>query len=263
MIKRYVLAIVMPSIFLASPPVSAQWHFSAGGGVRYATVTETDPNGRQLVREDGWLPGLELTARSRWNDWNLGVITETYSGDLDYDGRVQTGAPFSNTTSTTQNRFDLEISHPLNIQTDIVAMLEWDRWKRDIQGKNGILGLNEFTTSNRLLAGMATTFRGISALHIKTQGLLVFAQPERLHVQFDNHVYDDAAFSTKSAVGARLSLELQPVAFPHLGIATEFDWLRIRRSDDAMKYQNGIPAGAINQPEHKRSAFSMVIRYLF
>jgi hypothetical protein len=241
----------------------AQWQFSSGAGIRQVRVTETGKDGQQLVREQGWLPGLELRADYVLQDWRFSVAGEAYRHDIGYDGRLQNGTPFSTDTETALTRVSLEVARQLSDATRLIGAIEWDRWQRHILGHDGVLGLDERSSSWRLLAGAETRLLQSSAANVNAKALLVVAQPEKLRVRIDNQLFDDTDLSTKSAIGTRLAVDVQPAAMPNLSFGAEFDWLRISRSDNAVLRKNGVPVGLVTQPEHQRSALGVRVNYRF
>jgi hypothetical protein len=226
-------------------------------------MTETGANGRQLTKEHGWMPGLELKANYQLRDWQFGVAGEAYGGDIRYDGRLQNGVPFSSDTATRQSRVGVEIGHRITEAARLIGVIEYDFWRRNIHGRGSVLGMNERYTSWRLLTGAETRFGQWSAASVSFKSLLVLARPERLRVRFDRQLFDDADFSTKPAIGARLEWGLQPAAFPNLSFEADFDWLRIRRSDNAVLRRNGAAVGTVAQPEHQRTALGIRANYRF
>ena len=57
--RQLVLFIVLITGLVTGKSAYAQWEFYGAGGVRYATTEEIDTNGKSLVKEHGFLPGLE------------------------------------------------------------------------------------------------------------------------------------------------------------------------------------------------------------
>jgi hypothetical protein len=248
---------------LFAAPVSAQWKFSVGSGARHVRMTEYEINGQQLVREDGWLPGLALNAVFHQRGWHYGVSGEVYRSNLNYEGRLQNGAPFATDTATTQSRVTAELARELNENVRAIGALEYDQWQRNVLGRGSIAGVNERYASGRLLVGAATTAQPFSAVNVEFKGLLVLAHPERLRVRFDNQLYDNAHLSTKPAIGLRLALTARPFTLPNLSFAADFEWMQIKRSDDAILRRNGTPVGTVAQPEHRRSAIGFRANYRF
>jgi hypothetical protein len=243
-------------------PACAQWQFSAGAGMRQAGMTETGKNGQTLVREEGWLAGLELRADHVLREWRMSVAAETYRNDIRYDGRLQNGAPFATDTDTRQTRASLELARRFG-RAGLIGAIEWDLWQRRILGHGGVTGMEERTVSWRLLAGAETGLMQSSRASARLKVLLVLAQPEKLRVRFGDQLFDDAALSTKRALGARVALEVQSAGMPRLSFAVDADWLRIGRSDDAPLRSNGNTVGLLAQPEHRRSALGLRVNYRF
>jgi hypothetical protein len=262
MARRFLHSALFISIFV-STAAHAQWQFSGGAGMREVRTTEADRNGRRLVQEKGWLPGLELRADYLFGDWRFGVSGETYRHDISYEGRLQSGAGFSTDTKTALSRVSIDAARQITTATHLIAGIEWDHWQRDIEGRGNTLGLNERYTSWRLLGGGETRVLQSAWATINAKALLVMAAPEKIQVRFQNQVFDDAHLSTKSGTGLRLALGLQPAAVPELTVTADFDWLKIARSDDAILRRSGVPVGTVAQPEHTRQAFGIRVSYRF
>ncbi len=234
-----------------------------GTGARYVRMREMDLNGRQLVREHGWLPGVGLKATRRDAAWAFGVSGDIYDANLDYDGRLQNGVPFSTDTATTQGRITAEMSWQLTDTTALIGGIEYDGWRRHVLGRGSIAGVKERYSSWRLLAGASSTAWRSSSADFRLKGLMVLAGPEHLHAHFENQLYDDAVLTTKSAAGLRLDLTAYPRAFPHFSFGINVDWMRIRRSNDEILRKDGLPAGTVTQPQHERSAIGFHADYRF
>lgn len=246
-----------------APSAWAQWDFSASAAARYARATETDINDRRIVREQGWLPGLGLSAQYAAQDWRWRMTGEIYRNDLDYNGSLQSGARFSSETGTTQWRVNLEAARQLTDATRVLAGIERDVWRRDIAGTGNIAGLLEKFASWRFVTGAETRLGQWNVGAVDMKGLLVFSQAERMHVHFGQQLFDDAELKTKPAVGLRLGIGLQPTATPHLALEAELEWMEIRRSDNAVLRRNGAAAGFLAQPRHERAALSLRASYRF
>lgn len=256
-------AALLIACFTLAPSTHAQWIFSAGGGIQHTELKEYDTSGRELVREHGWMPGLDTRADYTRGKWNFGLLASTLRGNVDYDGRLQNGSAFATDTGTTQDRLGADVAYRLGDTLSALGGIEWERRTRTIHGSGSVNGLDERTTSWHLLAGLRTRPVQLGGFGIDMTALAVIAQPERLQVRFDNHAYDDARFSTKPSTGLRASLGILPSSMPHLSATLEFDWVRVRRSDDATLPINGVPTGTVAQPEHRRRTLSAWVNYRF
>lgn len=215
------------------------------------------------MREQGLLPGLQGEAAYQVGDWRLSARADIYQRRIGYRGQVQDGTPFVSHTGTRQSRIGFEAAHMLTTHSRLIGALEWDHWQRQIEGRGSTLGLSERYTSWRWLAGAQTQLLLHSAASLTGSALLTLAQPERLHVRFDGHAYDEARFKTRHAGGLRLILTLQPAPVPKLSITAELDALNVRRSDDATLRQNGVAVGTLAQPRHSRRALGVRVNYVF
>jgi hypothetical protein len=261
--KRLIPSLALSLALVPFSSAFAQWQFSADAGTRYVRMTETGTDGRQLVREHGWLPGIGLAVRYAGQDWRFGLAGEIYSNDITYDGRLQNGAPFASETNTTQWRVRLDAEKPITHATHLIAGIEYDVWQRDILGRDSVAGLQERHASWRLLAGVKSRIAQWDTGAIDMQGLLVFARPEQLRVRFDQQLFDEVQFQTKSAVGIRFGFSFRPAALPSLSVETDIDWIDIGRSDSATLRRNGTAAGTVTQAKHERTAIGLRVKYDF
>lgn len=261
--RQLVLFFVLITGLASGRSAYAQWEFYGAGGVRYVTMDEVDTNGKQLVEEHGFLPGLEFKANYRRGDWLVTLGGEIYGGNLAYDGQMQGGTAFSTNTRTTQFRARTEVGRYVSDAVLLLAGAEWDYWKRDILGRGATLGLREEYNSWRFLAGAQTRVFQASWSDIYLTGLLVVSSPEHLEVNFDNQLFDQVNLSTKSAIGTRLAVEVRPKASPNVSVEGDFEWMRIDRSDETILSKGGSPVGTVVQPEHVRKAIGVKVKYRF
>jgi hypothetical protein len=245
---------------LSSLPASAQWQGSIGVGARHAVHAEYDLAGRQLVREDGWLPGASLDAGYRLGGvtWWGGV--DWYQGGIDYRGRTQAGVAATSTTATGLASARLGASYAVGSHT-ILAAFEIDRWRRDIRGAAAGAGLQETYRSGRLLLGAGKTWRP-SAGAVSADAALVLAAPERVHVGFSG-LFDPVSFDTRRGHGLRLGAGLRPAWAPSWQLRGRIDWLKVARSGETALTANGAFRGTVTQPEHVRNACTLELVVLF
>jgi hypothetical protein len=260
---RSVSLVIGSLVLFGAQPAFAQWQFSVGAGARLASMQEFAVNGSQLVKERGWLPGLELGATYSAGPWHVGINGETYRNDIAYDGQLQNGVAFSTTTDTAQDRLTIEIGRRLNDSASLLGGIELDRWKRRINGSGAILGLDERYKSTRLLLGAESSVLKTAWFAMSARALLVRSRPEHLDVAFGNQLFDDAALTTQAATGYRLAADFIPVSAPSMRVNLGFETLRIGRSGDTVLTRNGVVAGTVAQPEHRRNAFTLRVRYQF
>jgi hypothetical protein len=245
---------------LLSLPASAQWQGSIGAGARHATHTEYDLAGRQLVREDGWLPGASLHAGYRQGSVTWFGGADWYQGGIDYRGRTQLGAAAMSSTSTRLAAARLGASYAWGSYA-FQAAFEIDHWKRDILGTAAGTGLQESYRSRRLLLGAGKTW-GPAIGAVSLDAAAVLAEPERMRIGFSG-LFDPVSLDTRRAHGLRLGAAIRPARTPSLQLRSRVDWLKVPRSDATALTVDGAFRGTVTQPEHVRRALTLELAYLF
>jgi len=71
---------------------------SLGVGLLQFEFEEFDSQGRRLVKESGWLPGIEGRCKVTGQRATLSIDLAYYSGDVDYAGQTSAGVPVDSTT---------------------------------------------------------------------------------------------------------------------------------------------------------------------
>jgi len=239
----------------------AQWQAGIGIGTRAVTHTEYDTSGRRLVRESGWLPGLALQAGYRAGDLAWFAGADGYRGDIDYRGRSQAGVGAASTTATRFTAGRIGATYALAYGMSLLAAVEAERWRRDIQGTGNAAGLQEVYRSRRLMLGASRAWQPPVG-QLASDAAAVLAAPERLRVGFSG-LLDPTAFATRRGHGVRLGAALRPAAAPSLEVRGQYDWIKTPRSADAPLSYQGQLAGTVAQPEHIRQAFTITLSTLF
>jgi hypothetical protein len=260
--RRLLRAGLIPALcVVAGMPAHAQWQVGAGPGLRYAVHDEHDAGGHRLVRERGWLPGLAFQAAYTAGalTWRAGA--EAYRGDIDYGGRTQTGVPATSTTSTRLAAVNAGAAYALGGDVSLFALVEADRWQRDIAGTATAVGLQETYRSTRLLAGAARTWRPAAGPLTAEAGLFL-STPERMRVAFSGR-FDPVRFDGGRVRGLRLGLALRPANVPWLELRTRYDRARTPRSGDVPLTADGQFRGTITQPEHTRQALTFAVSAMY
>ncbi len=131
--------------FLAA--LSANAHavdMRAAAELMYFNYEEIDIAGNRLNKETGYIPGISITASQRIRTVYHSLEFSAYGGDVNYDGQTQSGAPHQTTTEQGIYRLTYRISAPLKTtDAELYGRIYWQRWDRDIQPNNNVLGLFE------------------------------------------------------------------------------------------------------------------------
>lgn len=243
---------LLPALVPSS--ASAQWQGSIGAGARSATHTEYDLTGRQLVREDGWLPGasLQLGYRHGAATWSGGA--DWYQGEVDYRGRNQAGAVAVSSTATRLAAARLGVAYAWGSYS-ILGALEIDHWKRGILGTAAGAGLQETYLSRRALLGAGKSWRPAAGV-VSLDAAAILAAPERMHIGFSG-LFDPVSLTTRRGRGVRLGADFHPAWAPSLQVRSRLDWLKVARSGAAALTVNSAFYGTVTQPEHVRKALTL------
>lgn len=229
--------------------------------LRHAAMTEFAADGARLVRESGWLPGAGAMLAWRTGLLDVAGKVQWHGAALDYDGRLQNGAPHSTSTDTVLSQVQLGLGYRVLAGTRAYAALEHDAWRRDIRGSDGVTGLRERSTAMRLLLGAEQSWSGGGGAWTAGAALLR-ARPERLRL--DTHgLYDSAVLRTRAATGYVATLGWQPPGWQRWSLQGQWDYIRVPRSAVQAATRAGIPAGAFTQPEHVRKGAVLSVRYAF
>lgn len=154
---------------------------------------EFDSSNRELNEEKGLLPGLKLGINHSVSGGIIEAQGSFFSGEVDYDGQTQSGAPHQ--TDTDERLVKLGLKWILNETESIPGRLflgfyYWD-WDRDIQTRNGVLGLHEVYTWYELELGLkfeskavrhSNYWLDISALYVFNPNLEVYLPSSKLNL---------------------------------------------------------------------------------
>jgi hypothetical protein len=240
---------------LFAHPASAQWQGGVGLGVRGVAHAEYDMAGRRLVREQGWLPGIALSAAYKASGMTLFAAANAYQSDIDYRGQTQAGTAADSTTSTRLASARIGAGYAVGSGYSIFAALELDRWKRDIHGIGIAAGLQEAYRSKRLIAGLDKAWH-TAAGEVSANAGVILSDPVRVRVEFSG-LLDPVSFDTERSRGIRIGAGVRPAFAPRLELRASYDRITIPRSKDAAVTANGQFRGTVAQPEHTRQALTL------
>ena len=145
---------------------------SLGVGLLQFEFEEFDSQDRRLVKESGWLPGLEGRCEVTGQRATFGIDFRYYSGDVDYDGQTSAGVPIDSTTDADIVDLSLEAAYrlPLGLppRVSLYAGGGYRHWDRNIQSVGAISGLDETYRWWRAEAGVKLQLaRGANAWELE------------------------------------------------------------------------------------------------
>ena len=139
--------LVKPSVtacLLALPAAGIAVDTRIAAELMHFDYEETDLLGNTLNRETGYIPGLTVAASQPYRSIHNSVALSVYDGQVDYDGRTQSGQPHQTTTEQNIIRLQYRLDwSPAGTDGAFYGKAYWQQWDRDIQPNNGVLGLFE------------------------------------------------------------------------------------------------------------------------
>lgn len=229
--------------------------------LRFQSNVEYAESGEQVIRERGWLPGLGAEIAYLHDQLEAFGLASVFDGKIDYDGKLQNGVRYQSETGTRLSHVQLGLRYRLTQNTRTIVALERDEWKRNIKGSDVAIGLRERTYSHRLLLGVEQDWRMGSTGQLSLGATLVRARRERLDATFSG-LFDAVSMRTQAATGYAINLRYQPTLSSRLQLGTQVDYIKVPQSTAHPITRNGVPAGAITQPEHVRQGVTLYVRYL-
>lgn len=259
------LACAIPTIACAifsSMPARAECGASIAASVLQWTVEEHAASGRRLVRESGWLPGVELRDSCSRSGWRVFGTAAFHGGSIDYQGQTQFGTPLNSTTGTHLIRLATGLDREIGKSLALFTQIEWFRWTRDIRGGGNVAGLNERSDSWHLAIGARKTPFQTGIGMISADAAVLLSTPENVQVDFSG-ILDPASLRTKPGVGIRLHGGWKRDPMSPIELVVAFDALRVPQSDPVPAFKHNAFAGTISQPEHDLRSISASLRYHF
>ena len=120
---------------------------SLGVGLLHFQFEEFDAQDRRLVKESGWLPGVEGRFNVTGQRATLSIDLGYYSGDVDYDGQTSAGVPIDSTTDADILDISVEAAYrlPLGLPPRVYfyAGGGYRHWDRNIRSVGAVSGLDE------------------------------------------------------------------------------------------------------------------------
>lgn len=175
-------------------PLLADTTIEASARLLNFNYEEFDQSGQSLDKETGIIPGLSIATSKTLNNFTNTIGFEAYSGQVDYDGHTQSGAPHTTITDEKLLQLFYKLNwSPANYKSSIYGKVAWQQWDRNIFPANNISGLFEqyqwWAFEAGLLAtlfendinkwqlefGVSKISNGTIKIDLETQG---FGQPE-------------------------------------------------------------------------------------
>jgi hypothetical protein len=253
--------------FCLANPVLAENTIEASTRLLNFNYEEFDESGRSLNKETGVIPGLSISSANTLKDFTSAFSFEFYSGDVDYDGQTQAGAPHTTTTDETQYRlFYMLAWSPEAISSSLYGKIIWQQWDRDIAPANNVAGLYEQYRWWAFEAGILTTLydNGMDTWQFE----LGASKVNNGTIKIDLETYDFGQPTLDLGTGSGLSTAIkykhQMPSQDDIGLSLEYRYWTFGRSNTET-ISNSFSSITITEPRSvsKQAILSVVYRHYF
>ena len=265
------LALLLALLFPLS--VSAQsvssTEVSISGSLMHFDYQEFSDYGKQLDREEGYLPGLALGMSQSYEQWLFAGNLDLHRGDTAYTGYTNSGIPINTTTRQNIAGLSLQAEYWLNSVQDgdfaVYFGAGYRQWERDI--------LSTTTASGSPVSGLFETytwwsgFAGIkTALFDAGYGRCLLdiriAQTIAPAIQVNFHGnYDNAKLALAERWGGRLALPWRYAIDQSSSVLVEpyAEYHEFGRSSSAPLTSNGTVVGSVFEPASQTLVYGVQV----
>ena len=238
-----------------------------GVGAMNFELEEFSREGDRLVRESGWLNGIDAAVGISRKRLRAGLRVAYYAGDVDYDGQTQSGVAVD--SSSDQNIWDTSALAAYRLpfwsepRTSVYAGGGYRHWRRDIQAVGSLAGLEETYRWWSAQTGLDLEWQHGAHLWSLDGRLTRTINPE-VSVDFDR-TFDSANLDLGERWGWIASLAWRYRLSPSLsaGLRGFYQSWNLGRSDVETLTANGSAAGTVFQPrlENRNYGFVLDLRH--
>jgi len=265
-------AALLLSLLSTASPAIGQSDFDgfAGGigvGLMHFELEEFNRQDDKLVKESGWLPGIDAAVSAEINQLRARMRASYYSGDIDYDGQTQSGAAID--SSSDQKIWDISALAAYRLpfsstpRTSLYAGGGYRHWQRDIQSVGSISGLDETYRWWSAQTGLNLEWRRGANLWV-LDGRLTRTLDPRVDVDF-HHTFDTANLDLGARWGWITELVWRYRLSPRLsaGLKAFYESWELGKSGLETLTVDGAAAGSVFQPriENRNYGFSVDLRH--
>lgn len=236
----------------------AESNISISPGIMYFNYEEFDLNNVTLDTEIGFIPGISFL----FNDGEFSLGAHIFSGEVEYDGQTQAGAPHK--TDTDESLYYLFYRHdfPATDQHNIFIGINYQLWERFIQANNGVGSLYEEYSWWSAEAGIKLDFNTADNKNINFElaGFRTFNGD--ILIDLNNFGYGQPTLNLGDKFGIRslLSLELKSDNYTTMQIGVEYKYWGFGRSNTET-LSNGINTISIVEPESTSNLLRFFINF--
>ena len=238
-----------------------------GFGLMSFELAEFNQQNEKLVRESGWLRGIDATLDATNERARARLQASYYAGDIDYDGQTQSGIAIGSSSNHTLWDLSMLASYQLPLpsvpRTALYAGGGYRHWQRDIQSVGSISGLDETYRWWNAQSGLKLEWRRGANMWL-VDGRLTRTFNPRVNVDFHREL-DSVTLALGERWGWMVGLAWRHRLSQRLsgGLRTFFESWDLGKSELETLTSDGVPAGSVFQPriENKNYGFVVDIRH--
>ena len=207
--KNTALPIILTILLLLLLPLSvkAEAELSIAPSLLHFDYTEFGFNNSELNNETGTILGTQLDLNTTINE-KLSIEFEIshYDGNVNYDGRSQSGVAITTATNENVFRYGVKIITSLIYNTDIFLSTTFHQWDRDIQGKDTILGIFEKYQWREISAGIKTKLWSTKQSSWFAEAAILKTINPEMHIDLSEADFGSTNLKLGTDTGARFQL---------------------------------------------------------
>jgi hypothetical protein len=260
------LTVYCSSAFAGSTRVTSGFVSLAASQFKYE---EYGADGKQLLTEKGFLPGILTGLDFNKAGWFLKGEVGYYNGEVDYTGQTNTGMPIATTTDEEILKASIRVGRWL-IQSDGWRLgllggfgLRW--WWRDIRSVGQVNGLSETYTTKFWLLGARFEQAFSERITVSLRGELIIPIDLEVEVSLKNR--DDISLEIEEKIGYRVGAALgwRWTESMQIVLRPSYTFWKFGKSATQPLTWNGIPVGTVYEPdsETRISTLELTIVHTF
>ncbi|MBI3811086.1 MAG: hypothetical protein HY283_02610 [Nitrospirae bacterium] len=225
---------------------------------------EFSDDGHRVDRENGLLPGISAALTRTQGDWFVSGEVSYFAGDVRYDGRTQTGAPFETRTGENLLDYGLRAGRWFGMRADsdlaVYAGLGRRRWTRNIQSHSNVNGLFEVYDWWYGSLGTKWIFYKAGKLEGGIDLSLLRTLAPEIKIDF-NGVYDNVRLDLGERFGGRLSFPWRYHYHDETAFLLEpyLEGWDLGRSSSKPLIRNGTVMGSVLEPRSETQNYGLAI----
>lgn len=236
----------------------AETEITISPGLSYFHYEEFGLDNSTLNKEIGFLPGISLTLQQKKH--SLG--THIFSGEVEYDGHTQSGAP--HTTNTDENLYYFFYRYDfLSEQSkhNYFVSINYNIWERFIQANNNVGSLFEEYTWWHLEAGLHTYRNLLNQQKINYELALFQTFNGEILVDLEKFDYGKPVLDLGDKLGLRtmIAYDLKSDNNSLISIGLEYKYWGFGRSN-TKNISDGLTTISVTEPESETNLLRFFIQ---